>query len=118
MAETQAKALFESNQILSTKTFGPFRFFDRFGVGQYLQKQRESGAGSQRWLFYFLFIGIRTIAMVLILYYILGLELKIGKRWYPLGIILLAFSVIGFILIIVNSPVGEFLKDLMGGYYY
>ncbi len=113
MAKTQAQALFESHQALKTKTFGPFRFIDRYGVGQYLQRGRDRGTGSNRWLFYMLFLGIRTIAMVLILYYIMGLEIKIGKKWIPLGIILLILSGIGIIYLIVNSPI---LQGIIRGY--
>jgi hypothetical protein len=115
-AKSQARALYESHQALQTKNFGPFRFIDHYGVGQYLQRERNQGAGSRRWLFYILFIGIRTIAMILILYYIMGLEVRLGKKWFPLGIVMLVLSVIGFIFIIVNSPAGDFLQDLLGGY--
>jgi hypothetical protein len=46
----------------------------------------------------------------------MGLEVRLGKRWFPLGIVMLVLSVIGFIFIIVNSPAGGFLQDLLGGY--
>ena len=113
MAKTQAKALYESHQVLKTKTFGPFRFIDRYGVGQYLQRGRDRGTGSNRWLFYIFFLGIRTIALVLILYYIMGLEIKIGKRWILLGIIILALSVIGLIYLIIDSAI---LQDIISRY--
>jgi hypothetical protein len=41
------------------------------------------------WMF-----GIQTIVGVLILYYILGLEMKLGKRWVPLGPILILLGVL------------------------
>ena len=117
MAKTQAQAIFESHQALKTKNFGPFRFIDRYGVGQSLQRGRDQGTGSRTWIFYILFIGIRTFAMILILYYILGFEVRIRKTWIPLGLILLGLSVLGFIFLIVNSPMRDILQDIFSGYY-
>ena len=60
-----------------------------------------------------LFLGIRKIAIALILYCIMGLELKIGKKWILLGIILLVLSGIGLIYLIVDSPISQ---DVISGH--
>ncbi|MFX1286579.1 MAG: hypothetical protein ACFFB5_23280 [Promethearchaeota archaeon] len=44
-------------------------------------------------------MGIRTILMMIFLYYILRLELKIGKRWFPIGPVMFIAGVIALIFI-------------------
>ncbi len=95
-SKDRARAMFESTRSLETKHFGPFRVVDHFGVGRFARGGRQS---SMRGFFWLWILGIRTILMIIFLYYILGLELKIGKRWLPLGPILFIFGLVAIIFI-------------------
>jgi hypothetical protein len=55
--------------------------------------------------------------MMVFLYYILGLELKVGKRWLPIG----AFMFIGGLIVLVfigfYYDIFGAINDMLGGVY-
>jgi hypothetical protein len=119
-AKDQARALFEQYRALETKNFGPFRIVDHFGLARGTQDESEGrqtrGLMGRLWWYIFI-LGFRTIIMVLFLYYILGLEMKIGKKWLPLGPILLILSVMGLVIIVLNIGILDPLKEIIEGFY-
>jgi hypothetical protein len=113
-SKDRARAIFESTRALETKHFGPFRVVDHFGIARYARGDQ----GSSRTGFFWLWIlGIRTILMMVFLYYILGLELKVGKRWLPIG----AFMFIGGLIVLVfigfYYDIFGAINDMLGGVY-
>ena len=110
----RARALFEQYRALETKTFGPFRFVDHFGIGRY---RRERGSSGRNLWFYFFFFGFRTIIMMVFLYYILGLEIRFGKKWLPFGPIIFILSIFGLIYLMINSNLLDPLLDIFRGFY-
>ncbi|MFW9780156.1 MAG: hypothetical protein ACFFE8_15010 [Candidatus Heimdallarchaeota archaeon] len=95
-SKDRARAIFESTRALETKYFGPFRVVDHFGIARYARDEQGTSRSSFFWLW---ILGFRTILMMAFLYYILGLELKLGTRWVPLGLILFIGGLVGIIFI-------------------
>ena len=103
-SKDRARALFESTRVLETKNYGPFRVVDHFGIASYARGNQ----GGRRMSFFWLWIlGIRTIIMIVFLYYILGLELKIGNRWFPIGAVLFIGGLIGIVALGFSSGIFE-----------
>jgi hypothetical protein len=117
VAKDQARVIFEETRALQSKTFGPFRIVDHFGLGSSLNRNDRSSTGRRSLWFYMFFIGLRTLFMILFLYYILGFEVRVGKRWLPLGPVLLIVLVLGGIVIAVNSGILGFFGGFFSGYY-
>lgn len=113
-SKDRARAMFESTRSLETKHFGPFRVVDHFGIGRYV---RGNGRSSTRGFFWLWILGIRTILMIVFLYYILGLELKIGKRWLPLGPILFIIGFISIIFISFYWNIFDVLNQIFTAFY-
>ncbi|MHA2223986.1 MAG: hypothetical protein ACXAC8_02205 [Candidatus Hodarchaeales archaeon] len=97
-SKDRARALYEQigQQALETKNYGPFRVVDHFNMGRYVRGGQQGSSRSFIWLW---ILGIRTILMMIVLYYILGLQMKVGKRWLPLGPILFIVGLIGTIFL-------------------
>lgn len=112
-SKDRARAIFESTRALETKNFGPFRVVDHFGIGRYAREDGQSSRG----FFWLWILGLRTILMMIFLYYILGLELKVGKRWLPLGPILFIGGLITLIFLGVYWNIFDVIDDLLGDYY-
>jgi hypothetical protein len=112
-SKDRARAIFESTRALETKNFGPFRVVDHFGIGRFVRGDQQRSRSGFFWLW---ILGIRTILMVIFLYYILGLEFKVGKRWLPLGPILFIGGLILLIFIGFYWNIFGILEDLWSGY--
>ncbi|MFX1285490.1 MAG: hypothetical protein ACFFB5_17765 [Promethearchaeota archaeon] len=113
-SKDRARAIFESTRALETKNFGPFRVVDHFGIARYARGDQ----GSTRTGFFWLWIlGIRTILMMILLYYILGLEVKIGKRWLPIGPVMFIGGLIALIFIGFYYDIFGAIGDMFGGIY-
>jgi len=113
-SKDRARAIFESTRALETKHFGPFRVVDHFGIARYAR----GGQGSSRMGFFWLWIlGIRTILMMIFLYYILGLELKVGKRWVPIGAVMFIGGLIVLVFIGFYFDIFGAINDMLGGFY-
>ena len=81
------KSLFDQHRAMETKNHGRFRFVDHFG----LSRQREDGTrDNSRMIFYGIFWGIT----ILLLFYVIGLEMKFRNRWIPLGPLLIVVGII------------------------
>ncbi|MFX0123501.1 MAG: hypothetical protein ACFFAE_07650 [Candidatus Hodarchaeota archaeon] len=113
-SKDRARAIFESTRALETKYFGPFRVVDHFGIARYA---RGDHGGSRSGFFWLWILGIRTILMMIFLYYILGLELKIGKRWLPLGAVILIGGLIALIFIGFYYVIFGAIEDMFFGNY-
>ena len=95
-----AKVLYETTQSLQTKQYGYFRFVDHFGMGQRRDTQNQQGTMGFRSLWWMVWMfGIRSVVGVLLLYYIAGLEMRVGKRWIPLGPILIFGGMMAILVI-------------------
>ena len=102
-----AKVIYESTQSIQTKEYGYFRFVNHFGLSQRTDSQTQQGSMGFRSLWWMIWMfGFRTVIAIFILYYILGLEMRVGKRWIPLGPILILGGIISFLLIIIVSSGG------------
>jgi hypothetical protein len=113
-SKDRARAIFESTRALETKNFGPFRVVDHFGIARYARGDQ----GSSRTGFFWLWIlGIRTILIMIFLYYILGLELKVGKRWLPIGAVMFIGGLIVLVLIGFYYNIFGAIKDMFNGFY-
>jgi hypothetical protein len=113
-SKDRARAIFESTRALETKHFGPFRVVDHFGIARYAR----GGQGRSRTGFFWLWIlGIRTIIMMIFLYYILGLELKVGKRWLPIGAVMFIGGLIALVFIGFYYDIFGAIDDMLGGIY-
>lgn len=111
-SKDRARAIFESTRALETKHFGPFRVVDHFGIARYAR----GGQGRSRTGFFWLWIlGIRTIVMMIFLYYILGLELKVGKRWLPIGAVMFIGGLIALVFIGFYYDIFGAIEDMLGG---
>ena len=92
------KALYDSQVMLATKNYGRFRIIDRYGLGKNQNQDQNSSNSGMRNLFLLgFFFGFANLILVLLLYYIMGLEMKIGKRFYPIGAILLIVALLGIL---------------------
>ncbi len=109
ISKDRARTMFESTRSLETKHFGPFRVVDHFGIGRFARGGRQS---SSRRFFWLWILGICTILMIIFLYYILGLELKIEKRWLPLGPILFIFGLVAIIFISFYWNIFDVLNEI------
>jgi hypothetical protein len=118
VAKDQARAIFEEHRAMKTISLGPIRIVDHYGVGRYLQDVSSGRSGNRRMWYFMLFAGLRAIILVIFLYYILGLELKIGKRWIRIGPIVLIVLIFGVVIFAVNFGFLDIIRDLFGGYYY
>lgn len=99
------RALYRTQMALETKNYGRFRFVDHFGLGRYNQRQDGQQGGSRRSIWFWGWIlGFRTIILVFLLYYILGLEMKLGRKWLPLGPILLILAILASIFAAFMIP--------------
>ena len=97
------RALFDTHRRLATKNYGRFRLVDRFGLGGNQDQNSNSSRSGLGGLFLLgFFFGFFNIMLVLILYYIMGLEMKIGNKFYPIGALLL-ITVLGLILYFLLS---------------
>ncbi|MFX0013680.1 MAG: hypothetical protein ACFFB2_11100 [Promethearchaeota archaeon] len=113
-SKDRARALFESTRALETKNFGPFRVVDHFGIARYARGDQQSSRSGFFWLW---ILGLRTILMMVFLYYILGLELKVGNRWLPLGAVLFIGGLISVIFVGFYWNLFEVLEELLSGIY-
>ncbi|MFX0062752.1 MAG: hypothetical protein ACFFC7_11280 [Candidatus Hermodarchaeota archaeon] len=115
------KTLYKSQVEIKSKRFGPFRVVDHFGLGGiFRQEQRQYQSGYLgMWGIYWL-LRFPAILIVVILLFVFGLQLKIGRRWLPLGLILTIFGILAFIIWIVYTGTLASLIDLIprliGGY--
>lgn len=113
-SKDRARAIFESTRALETKYFGPFRVVDHFGIARYARGDQ----GSSRMGFFWLWIlGIRTIILMIFLYYILGLELRIGKRWIPIGAVVFIGGLVVLVFIGFYYDVFGAIEEMLGGIY-
>lgn len=99
------KQLYASNKKLENKEFGRFRTVDKIGLGR---SSNDDSSNRPSMFFWAWIIGIYTFFMILIFYYILGLEMKIKDRWIPIGGIFFT----GLILMILYNVIfGTLLDD-------
>ena len=113
------RALYDSHAALETKDYGRFRFVDHFGLGRYSQQGEQRGGRRSFWLWGWI-LGFRTLFLIILLFYILGLEMKLGKKWFPLGPVLFALAIITFIVVALTTnvldPVNTFIRRIIGSY--
>lgn len=95
------RALYDSQKMLATKNYGRFRFVDRFGLGKNQNQEQNQNSGMRNLFFLGFFFGFTNLILVLVLYYIMGLEMKIGKKFYPIGPILLIMFLSGILYLIM-----------------
>lgn len=108
------KALYDSQVMLETKNYGRFRLVDRFGLGRNQDQNQSNNTGMRNLFLLGFFFGFFNLILVILLYYIMGLEIKIGKRFYPLGPLLLITGLLGIIYLLfyfnVISPLVNGLR--------
>jgi hypothetical protein len=109
-SKDRARAIFESTRALETKHFGPFRVVDHFGIARYARGNQGRSRSSFFWLW---ILGFRTILMMVFLYYILGLELKVGNRWIPLVVILFIGGLVGIVFIGFYFDIFGIIGDIL-----
>ncbi len=98
LGKSTGRALYDKQTMLATKNYGRFRVRDRFGLGRNQDQdssQSNRGLGSLFLLGFF--FGFINLFLVIILYYIMGLEMKIGNKFYPIGALIL-IAILGLIL--------------------
>lgn len=107
------KSIYEAQKSLETKNYGRFRVVDHFGLGEWVSGRRRSGFSMMFWLFY----GIRTFFAIAILYYTLGLQFRIGKRWIPIGGIIFVLLGLGILMVIffnnLLNPIINLIKSFV-----
>lgn len=90
LGKSTGRALYDSQTMLATKNYGRFRLIDRFGLGKTQNQDPSSSNSGMRNLFFLGFLfGFANLIVVMVLYYIMGLEMKIGKKFYPIGALIL-----------------------------
>ena len=113
LGKSTGKALYDSQVMLATRNYGRFRLVDRFGLGRNQNQDQNQNRGGMRSLFLLgFFFGFANLILVLILYYIMGLEMKIGKKFYPLGPVLLIIALVGILYFLLYFNV---IQPLIGG---
>lgn len=105
------RALYDNEKLLATKDYGRFRFVDHFGMGRG-QNQGGGRRGMRNILFLGWFIGFGAIFAVFFLFYILGLEMKLGKKYIPLGPILLITVLLGILFFLASNSLLNPILDL------
>ena len=112
------RALYDAQKSLATKDYGRFRFVNHFGLGSNQnQGQGNQGRNSLRSLWFLgWFIGIGNLIAILVLYYIIGFEMKIGKKFYPLGPLVLIIILITILGSLVYFNLIEPLADALGSF--
>ena len=80
------RALYDQHTAIEMKQYGRFRFVDHFG----LTRDRNDPNSSSRMFYMAWWLGLRF----LILYYLLGLQMKLLGKWIPLGVFLLIGGII------------------------
>jgi hypothetical protein len=111
--KSTGKALYDSQKMLATKNYGRFRVVDRFGLGKD-QSQTSSRSGMRNIWFLGFFFGFANLILVMILYYIMGLEMKLGNKFIPLGPLLILFVLIsifyGLLFFNLIEPIANALR--------
>ena len=109
------RALYDNQKALATKDYGRFRFVNRFGLGS--GNQNQGGTRGLRGLFFLgWFIGFFYIFAVIFLYYFLGFEMKVGKRFVPVGPILVIVFLLGFLFFLVTNDLLKPIWDLISSF--
>lgn len=102
LGKSYGRALFDTQTKLATKNYGRFRIVDRFGFGgNQNQDQNSSNSGMRSLLFLGFLFGFVNLILVFFLYYFMGLEMKVGNKFYPIGAIILIALLLGFLYILV-----------------
>lgn len=90
LGKSTGRALYDKQTMLATRNYGRFRLRDRFGLGKNQDQDSNQSRGGLGGLFLLGFLfGFVNLILVFILYYIMGLEMKIGNKFYPVGALLL-----------------------------
>ena len=111
------RALYDSQKKLETKYYGRIRFVNKFGLGSQDQ-ENQSSMGGMRGLFLLgWFIGFFYIIAVVILYYIIGMEVRVGKRYYPIGWFLIVAILLGILFILVEAQLLTPIWDLVRSFF-
>ena len=98
LGKSTGRALFDNQTKAATKNYGRFRLVDRFGMGGNQNDNQNSSNRGMGGLFLLGFLfGFVNLILVLFLYYIMGLEMKIRNKFYPIGAILLIAALGGIL---------------------
>lgn len=102
LGKSTGKALYDRQVMLATKNYGRFRLVDHFGLGKSQNQDQNQSPMRNLFLLGFLF-GFMNLILVILLYYIIGLEVKIGKKFYPIGPIILIVVLLSFFYFLLYS---------------